>query len=34
MAAEKRRRIVLYLLGSVLDGIRIPLNLYDGRCVT
>lgn len=32
MAAEKRRRIVLYLLGFVLDGFRIPLDLYDERC--
>ena len=32
MAVEERRRIVLYLLGSVLDGVRIPLNLYDERC--
>lgn len=32
MAVEERRRIVLYILGSVLDGVRIPLNLYDERC--
>ena len=32
MAAEKCRRIVFYLLGSVLDGVRIPLNRHDERC--
>lgn len=32
MAVDERRRIVLYLLGSVLDGVRIPLNQHDERC--